>query len=107
MARWVCFAFLLFALELRADLIPPDLQFTLRSIDTLCCSPNRLVLELEIQNLSNNRGSIIVPGHPTKGFHLFDVLVYERVEDQGQWMLRETLPVHGGLLADSHRYEQF
>ncbi len=107
MARLVCFVFLLFAFELRADLIPPDLQFTLRSIDTLCCSPDQLVLELKIQNVSSQRGSIIVPGHPTLGFHLFDLLVYERNEDQGKWILRETQPFHGGLLADSQRYEQF
>ncbi len=91
--------------ELRADVLPTELRFTLKQVPTR--SDQYTVLELEIKNTSALHNSILVAGHPQLGMGLFEVLAYERAESM-KWTLDTTYSL---VLPDSaaldKKYMQF
>lgn len=100
-----CLAFFCAFSVLRADLLPVELQFTLKQVPTV--SDQYTVLELEIKNTSALHNSILVSGHPQLGMGLFEVFAYERAESM-KWTLDTTYRL---VLPDSaavdKKYMQF
>ncbi|MEN9743166.1 MAG: hypothetical protein RLZZ65_971 [Bacteroidota bacterium] len=88
-----------------ADLLPQQLKLTLKQIKSQ--SSQYTLLELEIQNVSDLHGSILVPGHPQLGMGLFVVYRYHQTENN-QFRLDSTFSL---LLKDSanvdEKYMQF
>lgn len=88
-----------------ADLLPQELKLTLRQIKSQ--SSQYTLLELEIQNVSELHGSILVPGHPQLGMGLFEVYRYQQTGNN-QFRLDSTYSL---LLQDSanvdEKYMQF
>ncbi len=88
-----------------ADLLPQQLKLTLKQIKSQ--SAQCTLLELEIQNVSDLHGSILVPGHPQLGMGLFEVYRYQQT-GINQFRLDSTFSL---LLKDSanvdEKYMQF
>lgn len=88
-----------------ADLLPQQIKLTLKQIKSQ--SAQYTLLELEIQNVSDLHGSILVPGHPQLGMGLFEVYRYQQTGNN-QFRLDSTFSL---VLKDSatvdEKYMQF
>lgn len=91
-----------------ADAIPQELEVRLAPGPPLCCSPGVMAIELTITNTSNHSASIIIPGNPGKGLHLFRILLYERRPETMKWTyIADLQPIDTVPIDESKRYEQF
>jgi|GEM_PF-468769 len=91
-----------------ADMIPEELKLELKPGPALYCTPGYVALELSITNVSGHDGSIIVPGQPAMGLHLFEILVLDRTPETMKWTLVANLTPTGTDWLDKHkRYELF
>jgi hypothetical protein len=68
------------------DLRPQDLKITLEQLPVLEHQTNIIPLRITIQNVSNHRGSILVPYAQNYGKPLFQLRVYE-IDQAGQYNL--------------------
>lgn len=88
-----------------ADLLPQQLKLTLKQIKSQ--SAQYTLLELEIHNVSDLHGSILVPGHPQLGMGLFEVYRHQQTGNN-QFRLDSTFSL---VLKDSAtvdvKYMQF
>lgn len=91
-----------------ADAIPQELELRLKPGPLLCCSPDVMAIELIITNTSHHDASIIVPGHPRKGLHLFRIAMYERTPETMKWVhVADIQPIDTLQPEESKRYELF
>ncbi len=106
--RLLLFLLCLFSIAARADSIPEELKLELKPGPPLCCSPGLVALELSITNVSGHNGSIVVPGQPALGLHLFEIVVLDRTPETMKWTIAATLTPTGTIWLDKHkRYELF
>jgi hypothetical protein len=89
-------------------MIPDELKLVLKPGPLLCCSPGYVALELSIINVSGHDASIIVPGQPALGLHLFEIQVHDRTPETMKWTLVKSLTPTGADWVDKHKpYELF
>ena len=105
MARLVFLCFLVISLRAFADILPIELSLNLKQLPSI--SNEYTLLELEIKNVSNLNGSILVPGHPKLGMGLFEVMAYERGQNM-KWahLMDVELIISDSINADKN-YMQF